>query len=77
MREGSALTSSIEGNRGMPRVKPPRTVEKGLFEKPTVLNNVETFCNVAPIILKGADWYKTMGLKQSRHQGLRPHRKRK
>lgn len=45
----------------MPRVKPPRTVEKGLFEKPTVLNNVETFCNVAPIILKGADWYKTMG----------------
>ena len=59
--EGSALTSSIEGNRGMPRVKPPRTVEKGLFEKPTVLNNVETFCNVAPIILKGADWYKTMG----------------
>lgn len=59
--EGSALTSSIEGNRGMPRVKPPRTVEKGLFEKPTVLNNVETFCNVAPIITKGADWYKTMG----------------
>ncbi len=59
--EGSALTSSIEGNRGMPRVKPPRTVEKGLFEKPTVLNNVETFCNVAPIILKGAAWYKTMG----------------
>ena len=59
--EGSALTSSIEGNRGMPRVKPPRTVEKGLFEKPTVLNNVETFCNVAPIILRGADWYKTMG----------------
>lgn len=59
--EGSALTSSIEGNRGMPRVKPPRTVEKGLFEKPTVLNNVETFCNVAPIILKGAEWYKTMG----------------
>lgn len=59
--EGSALTSSIEGNRGMPRVKPPRTVEKGLFEKPTVLNNVETFCNIAPIIVKGADWYKTMG----------------
>lgn len=59
--EGSALTSSIEGNRGMPRVKPPRTVEKGLFEKPTVLNNVETFCNVPPIILKGASWYQTMG----------------
>lgn len=59
--EGSALTSSIEGNRGMPRVKPPRTVEKGLFEKPTVLNNVETFCNVPTIIIKGADWYTQFG----------------
>ncbi len=59
--EGSALTASIEGNRGMPRVKPPRTVEKGLFEKPTVLNNVETYCNVPPIIDKGAEWYKTIG----------------
>ncbi len=59
--EGSALTSSIEGNRGMPRVKPPRTVEHGLFDKPTVLNNVETFCNVAPIIANGADWYKQYG----------------
>ncbi len=59
--EGSALTASIEGNRGMPRVKPPRTVEKGLFEKPTVLNNVETYCNVPPIISKGAAWYKTIG----------------
>ncbi|MDE7297708.1 MAG: NADH-quinone oxidoreductase subunit NuoF [Lachnospiraceae bacterium] len=59
--EGSALTASIEGNRGMPRVKPPRTVEKGLFEQPTVLNNVETFCNVPPIILNGADWYCTYG----------------
>lgn len=43
--EGSALTASIEGKRGMPRVKPPRTVEKGLFGKPTVLNNVETYAN--------------------------------
>lgn len=59
--EGSALTASIEGNRGMPRVKPPRTVEKGLFEKPTVLNNVETFCNVPQIILNGATWYKSYG----------------
>ncbi|MDE7430422.1 MAG: NADH-quinone oxidoreductase subunit NuoF [Lachnospiraceae bacterium] len=59
--EGSALTASIEGNRGMPRVKPPRTVEHGLFNKPTVLNNVETFCNVPPIILNGADWYKQFG----------------
>ena len=57
--EGSALTASIEGKRGMPRVKPPRTVEKGLWEKPTVLNNVETFANVPKIILQGADWYRS------------------
>lgn len=63
--EGSALTASIEGNRGMPRVKPPRTVEKGLFGKPTVLNNVETFCNVPPIILNGAKWYQTFGLEKN------------
>lgn len=63
--EGSALTTSIEGNRGMPRVKPPRTVEKGLFEKPTVLNNVETFCNVPTIILKGAQWYKGIGVERN------------
>lgn len=59
--EGSALTTSIEGNRGMPRVKPPRTVEHGLFDKPTVLNNVETFCNVPPILLNGAKWYQGYG----------------
>ncbi|WZL74136.1 NADH-quinone oxidoreductase subunit NuoF [Clostridiaceae bacterium 35-E11] len=63
--EGSALTASIEGNRGMPRVKPPRTVEKGLWEKPTVLNNVETFANVPLIILNGVDWYKSIGTKNS------------
>ena len=63
--EGSALTASIEGNRGMPRVKPPRTVEKGLWEKPTVLNNVETFANVPGIILKGADWFRTIGTEGS------------
>lgn len=59
--EGSALTASIEGNRGMPRVKPPRTVEKGLWEKPTVRNNVETFANVPQIILNGAQWYRGIG----------------
>lgn len=59
--EGSALTASIEGNRGMPRVKPPRTVEHGLFNMPTVLNNVETYCNVPPIIINGSDWYKQYG----------------
>lgn len=63
--EGSALTTSIEGNRGMPRVKPPRTVEHGLFDKPTVLNNVETFCNVPPIILNGARWYQGYGPKNN------------
>lgn len=59
--EGSALTASIEGNRGMPRVKPPRTVEKGLWEKPTVLNNVETFANVPKIVMNGAEWYRSIG----------------
>lgn len=63
--EGSALTASIEGKRGMPRVKPPRTVEHGLFDKPTVLNNVETYANVPQIILKGADWYKSVGPEKS------------
>jgi NADH-quinone oxidoreductase subunit F len=63
--EGSALTASIEGKRGMPRVKPPRTVEHGLFDKPTVLNNVETYANVPLIILKGAEWYKTIGPEKS------------
>jgi NADH-quinone oxidoreductase subunit F len=59
--EGSALTASIEGKRGMPRVKPPRTVEHGLFDKPTVLNNVETYANVPKIITNGADWYLGIG----------------
>ncbi len=60
--EGSALTASIEGKRGMPRVKPPRTVEHGLFDKPTVLNNVETYANVPLIINKGSEWYKSIGV---------------
>jgi NADH-quinone oxidoreductase subunit F len=63
--EGSALTASIEGKRGMPRVKPPRTVEQGLFGKPTVLNNVETFANVPSIITNGAEWYKSIGPEKS------------
>ncbi len=63
--EGSALTASIEGNRGFPRVKPPRTVEHGLFDKPTVLNNVETYANVPKIIEMGADWYRTIGTDNS------------
>ena len=59
--EGSALTASIEGKRGMPRVKPPRTVDQGLWGKPTVLNNVETFANVPGIIRQGAGWYRGIG----------------
>ena len=63
--EGSALTASIEGKRGMPRVKPPRTVEHGLFDKPTVLNNVETFANVPAIIKDGAAEYCKIGTETS------------
>lgn len=63
--EGSALTASIEGKRGMPRVKPPRTVEHGLFDKPTNLNNVETYANVPMIIKKGAQWYRSIGPENS------------
>lgn len=63
--EGSALTASIEGERGMPRTKPPRTVEQGLFGKPTVLNNVETYANVPMIITNGAQWYKGIGTEKS------------
>lgn len=63
--EGSALTASIEGKRGMPRVKPPRTVDKGLWEKPTVLNNVETYANIPEIILRGAEWYRSIGTEGS------------
>ena len=63
--EGSALTASIEGNRGMPRVKPPRTIEHGLWAEPTVLNNVETFANVPIIIAKGATEYRKIGTSSS------------
>ena len=63
--EGSALTASIEGKRGMPRTKPPRTVEHGLFDKPTVLNNVETYANVASIINNGSAWFKGIGTENS------------
>ena len=59
--EGSALTASIEGNRGMPRVKPPRTVEHGLWAQPTVLNNVETFSAVPLIVRKGSAWFRSIG----------------
>ena len=63
--EGSALTASIEGKRGMPRTKPPRTIEHGLWAEPTVLNNVETFANVPLIIYNGLDWYRANGTEKS------------
>jgi len=59
--EGSALMYSIEGKRGMPRVRPPRSVESGLWGLPTSLNNVETFANVPSIIVKGGDWFAGYG----------------
>ena len=55
------MIESVEGNRGMPRIKPPRADEKGLFDKPSIINNVETYANVAMIINKGADWYLSTG----------------
>jgi NADH-quinone oxidoreductase subunit F len=63
--EASALMRSIEGKRGMPRAKLWRSAVKGLWDKPTVLNNVETFANVPIIIEKGADWYKGYGTERS------------
>ena len=63
--ESTALTASIEGKRGMPQAKVFRTTVKGLFNKPTVVNNVETFANVPRIILNGADWFKSIGTEDS------------
>ena len=63
--EGSALTASIEGHRGMPRVKPPRTVDQGLWGKPTVLNNVETYANLPGIVVNGGKWFRTIGTENS------------
>lgn len=63
--EGTALIESIEGNRGLPQAKVYRTNVRGLFEKPTVLNNVETISNVPLIINNGADWFKSFGTEDS------------
>ncbi|MCI8589482.1 MAG: NADH-quinone oxidoreductase subunit NuoF [Clostridiales bacterium] len=64
--EETALMTSIEGNRGEPRPRPPFPAVKGLFGKPTILNNVETYANIAQIILKGADWFASMGTETSK-----------
>jgi NADH-quinone oxidoreductase subunit F len=64
--EETALMTSIEGNRGEPRPRPPFPAVKGLWGKPSSLNNVETFANIAPIILKGAAWYASYGTEKSK-----------
>ncbi len=64
--ESTAMQFSIEGKRGMPRTRPPQSVEAGLWDKPTCLNNVETFANVPLIIDKGAAWYSTTGTENSK-----------
>ena len=64
--EETALMTSIEGNRGEPKPRPPYPAVKGLFGKPTVENNVETFANIPQIILKGADWFASMGTEKSK-----------
>lgn len=64
--EETALIASIEGQRGMPRPRPPFPAVKGLFGKPTLLNNVETYANICPIILKGPEWFASMGTEKSK-----------
>jgi len=64
--EETALLTSIEGNRGEPRPRPPFPAVKGLFGQPTIINNVETYANIAQIILRGADWFASMGTEKSK-----------
>jgi NADP-reducing hydrogenase subunit HndC len=64
--EETALMNSIEGKRGEPRPRPPFPANKGLFGKPTVLNNVETYANIPAIILKGAEWFAAVGTEKSK-----------
>ena len=64
--EETALMTSIEGNRGEPRPRPPFPALKGLFQKPTILNNVETFANIPQIIVNGPEWFASMGTEKSK-----------
>jgi len=64
--EETALLQSIEGYRGMPRPKPPFPANKGLWQKPTIINNVETLANIPQIILKGAEWFSSIGTEKSK-----------
>ena len=63
--EESALLDALEGKRGNPRLKPPFPANQGLYQGPTLINNVETLCNAPAIITKGADWFKAMGVENS------------
>ncbi|MGC9467190.1 MAG: NADH-quinone oxidoreductase subunit NuoF [Anaerolineae bacterium] len=63
--EETALLNSLEGDRGMPRIRPPYPTVKGFRNKPTVVNNVETLANVPPIVLNGADWFRAIGTERS------------
>ncbi len=64
--EETALMTSIEGNRGEPRPRPPFPAQKGLFQKPTILNNVETYANIPQIILNGPEWFAAMGTEKAK-----------
>ncbi|MBQ5744627.1 MAG: 4Fe-4S binding protein, partial [Ruminococcus sp.] len=64
--EETALMTSIEGKRGEPRPRPPFPAVKGLYQKPTILNNVETYANIAQIILNGPEWFASMGTEKSK-----------
>ena len=64
--EETALLESIEGKRGQPRVKPPYPAQSGLWGKPTLINNVETYANIAQIILRGPEWYSSIGTENSK-----------
>lgn len=64
--EETALMTSIEGNRGEPRPRPPFPALKGLFQKPTILNNVETYANIPQIIVNGPEWFASMGTEKSK-----------
>jgi bidirectional [NiFe] hydrogenase diaphorase subunit len=64
--EETALIASVEGKRGMPEVRPPYPAEKGLWDQPTLINNVETYANIAPIITRGADWFASIGTAKSK-----------
>src|SRR5439155_9220328 len=64
--EETALMASIEGRRGNPRPRPPYPAEMGLWNRPTLINNIETFANVPPILRKGADWFAAIGTEKSK-----------